>query len=412
MEKFTSFQMKYFLLFLICLGIESEGIGQTPGFIYIQTEKGVPFYIRTGDSLLSASANGHLILAPINKDRVDIMVGFQGGRQPVQRFEQLPVEKDRGWQLVKKTEGRWVLKDLLDGREFLPVEWRANELVSEGYYKRNDRFAVMLAAVVNDTIILYSRSANETASKNALTRGNGSPEVAPAPNPGQVVEAQRPVPATKEVVPAPYNVTLPAGGNKSGLPTGREGVSRKGGALDTVVGPSVRMVSQYREAGYMKMIFVAREGKQYDTVDVQIRMDSAVVLPPEELMGKDTLRRDKDGAVKDTPMPPMPMPVAKVGKPLDCNGVATDADIDQLRVRMLAKRISYDQKTQMAVKAFGRKCPQTRQLRALSELFIPDEAKFNFFHASFPFVVDKEQFPSLGQLIADPVYVERFRELR
>jgi Domain of unknown function (DUF4476) len=93
----------------------------------------------------------------------------------------------------------------------------------------------------------------------------------------------------------------------------------------------------------------------------------------------------------------------------DCHAFATDYDVDKLRVRMLDATRD-DERIQTAYKIFKTKCFTTRQVRALSEVFTTDPAKFKFLATAYPFVSD-DNFPELVNLLSDPVYAERFRTM-
>lgn len=63
-----------------------------------------------------------------------------------------------------------------------------------------------------------------------------------------------------------------------------------------------------------------------------------------------------------------------------------------------------------AAKVFKSKCFSTRQIRALSEVFATDAAKYRFFEAAYPFAAD-EHFRDLATLLTDPVYTNKFKTL-
>ena len=93
----------------------------------------------------------------------------------------------------------------------------------------------------------------------------------------------------------------------------------------------------------------------------------------------------------------------------DCHNFATDYDVDKLRVKML-ESAKDDDRILAASKVFKTKCFSTRQIRALSEVFTTDAAKFKFLEAAYPFVSD-DHFAELSNLLADPVYSGRFRAM-
>ncbi len=94
----------------------------------------------------------------------------------------------------------------------------------------------------------------------------------------------------------------------------------------------------------------------------------------------------------------------------DCRNLATDADLDKLRVKLLAET-SVDNRIEAARKVFKSKCFTTRQIRALTELFYTDESRYRFFDAAYPHVTDTEAFKGLVELLSDPYYTGRFRAM-
>jgi hypothetical protein len=93
----------------------------------------------------------------------------------------------------------------------------------------------------------------------------------------------------------------------------------------------------------------------------------------------------------------------------DCHAFATDYDVDKLRVKML-EGTKDEERIAAALKVFKTKCFFTRQLRALSEVFTTDAAKYRFLETAYPFAAD-EHFRELVTLLADPVYANKFKTL-
>jgi hypothetical protein len=55
-------------------------------------------------------------------------------------------------------------------------------------------------------------------------------------------------------------------------------------------------------------------------------------------------------------------------------------------------------------------CFTTKQIRALSEVFTADPAKYRFFETAYPFLSD-DRFRELTNLLADPVYNGKFKAM-
>lgn len=93
----------------------------------------------------------------------------------------------------------------------------------------------------------------------------------------------------------------------------------------------------------------------------------------------------------------------------DCHSYATDYDVDKLRVKLLDAAKEED-RIALARKSFKVKCFSTPQIKALSEVFIGDAAKFHFFETAYPYCSDSN-FRDLIGLLGDPVYTNKFRAM-
>ena len=105
--------------------------------------------------------------------------------------------------------------------------------------------------------------------------------------------------------------------------------------------------------------------------------------------------------------PPAKMPLPFVNS--DCHDFATDYDVDKLRVKMLEATKDED-RIQAARKVFKAKCFNTRQIKALSEVFATDAFKFRFYETAYPFASD-DHFRELAGTLADPVYNSKFKAM-
>jgi hypothetical protein len=117
-------------------------------------------------------------------------------------------------------------------------------------------------------------------------------------------------------------------------------------------------------------------------------------------------------AVKVKPDTAQKHPSAKAPLPFvnsDCHDFATDYDVDKLRVKMLAATKDED-RILAARKTFKAKCFNTRQIRALGEVFTTDALKFRFYETAYPFASD-DHFRELAGTLTDPVYNSKFKAM-
>jgi hypothetical protein len=94
----------------------------------------------------------------------------------------------------------------------------------------------------------------------------------------------------------------------------------------------------------------------------------------------------------------------------DCAKLATDNDVDKMRVKMMAEG---DEQKRLAVaqKYFKTMCLYARQIKALSELFTGDESKYKFLELAYPFAADTANFKQLYELLSAEAYVTKFKKL-
>jgi hypothetical protein len=108
----------------------------------------------------------------------------------------------------------------------------------------------------------------------------------------------------------------------------------------------------------------------------------------------------------------MAQPVSKVPVMVnsDCVNFATEYDLDKLRVKMIAE-VTADDRIAAAKKVFRTKCFTTRQIRALTELFLNDEGKYKFLDTAYPFASDSGEFRNLVSVLKEDYYIKRFNAM-
>ena len=94
----------------------------------------------------------------------------------------------------------------------------------------------------------------------------------------------------------------------------------------------------------------------------------------------------------------------------DCVNFATEYDLDKLRVKMIAE-VTADDRIAAAKKVFRTKCFTTRQIRALTELFLNDEGKYKFLDTAYPFASDSGEFRNLVSVLKEDYYIKRFNAM-
>jgi hypothetical protein len=205
--------------------------------------------------------------------------------------------------------------------------------------------------------------------------------------------------------------------------------------------PRITKLSEHHTTKNVRLVYALQSGsKKADTIDVVIPVDSPAMaktaghsphtadsshLPAgrPHVANADSPIVNPGTAYRPTVPPTAPAEATrphpadsshKPGKSIgfvnsDCHDFASDFDVDRLRVRML--EFSKDEERIAAArKEFKIRCFYTRQIRALSDVFTSDAAKFHFFEAAWPFAAD-EHFHQLSDLLTDPIYIARFKTM-
>lgn len=133
--------------------------------------------------------------------------------------------------------------------------------------------------------------------------------------------------------------------------------------------------------------------------------DSVLVTKNTETL---PVKRDSIAKAADTTRANMGMKPILINS--DCKATAWDSDIDKLRVKMLAAS-SDDDKIDVAKKLYKLKCLTVKQVRALSELFTTDQARYKWLDAVYPFTTNSYYFPELEDLLKDEYFRNRFKAM-
>lgn len=402
-------------LFVLLIVVAGKCYAQENYFVLIQADNNQPFYARLEDKTLSSTFQGHLILSQLKGGRHSIIIGFPKQLFPEQQYTFDIDGKDLDLQL-KEQEGKgWGVFNRVT-QEWLPAERRepASSAHIEGI-KKDDAFSRLMAGVVSDTAVMYNTYAMEAALKDSPAV---KPEAKADTSRTTLAETNsRPTDTTATtsvILRADTSLVAPT------LTTPRHDTVVAVDSARTVVpllpaGVVVKLSERKTSKG-LRLAFADRvKGRKADTVIVIIPMDSNVVAVKTTGPGDSVragapvpnatpgdLYRKADSAQKKAE-------TKLVLVNSDCRNFATDYDVDKLRVKMLEIGKD-DDKVAAAKKIFKTKCFTTKQIKALSEVFTGDAAKYKFFETAYPFVSD-DRFRELTELLADPVWNGKFRAM-
>ncbi len=181
-------------------------------------------------------------------------------------------------------------------------------------------------------------------------------------------------------------------------------------------------VDEKHTAGRLELAYADSNNGKTDTIRISIPEEPEV---KQASIRKDTTRVQQEPTVKKDSTPVKwsanPRPLSAPGdsdsgktSPVminsDCTSFASEYDVDKLRVKMVSE-VTADDRIAAARKIFKTKCFSSRQVRALTELFLNDEGKYKFLEAAYPFVSDSDGFKKLSEVLTDEVYIKRFNTL-
>ena len=368
-----------FLLFLIC---GARLYAQQPNYIYIEADKGQPFYVKINDKVQSSSAGGYIIIPGLTEDSYSFNIGFPKNTFPEQRFTINLEKKDKGYQLKNLGEKGWGLFDL----QTMALIANNSTLAATdtNQVKKTDAFSTLLSKVVNDPSVLIENK-KPVAKAAAESSARDSAETT------KIKTVTKPLPQS------PQSPQMSPKGDSAANKTSAE---TKG---NSPVKISERQTEDMYEAIYLV--------DNNDTIRITYPIDKSIMTAPpatpltdnKEAEVRDTLR----GSIADNREPEKP--VLKITNS-DCRSFASDQDVDKLRVKILSQG-DIDNKLSVAKKYFRTKCFTVKQVRALAELFAQDETKYQLFDIAYPFISDTENFYQLEDNLENEYYKNRFRAM-
>lgn len=136
--------LKRFLFVLVLLAGSFRIGAQDPGyFIYLQSERSQPFYVRYDGKVLSSSDKGYLIIPKLRAGTASLRIGFANGSFAEQQFlVRLSGSNDQGYLIKKDGENGFALYNL---QTFASIKPNTNKEVHK---------EPAVAAVVKDTAVV------------------------------------------------------------------------------------------------------------------------------------------------------------------------------------------------------------------------------------------------------------------
>jgi hypothetical protein len=466
--------MKRSLLICFFAVIASFVNAQKIYFVYLQTERGEPFFVRMNDKLYSSTESGYLILPKLKDSTYSFKLGFPGKSVDLD-FSTSINKKDHGYLVKNFGEKGWGLFDL----QSLSIQMSSSNMKGTAQVNASNSpvnaFTDLLAKAADDpslkqSPILVKEQEQKPQVVEAVVKEQKKPDVTEAlakeEKKPDVVSESTPKPDEKKIdnsadqkVTAEKTPTV-----KTEELYKRSLVTRISGTA-TAEGFESVFVDEYQNGSKDTIRILIAAEKETIIAKEETKPDSAegnkkfldIVPDNEQVISKPQPETKKDEAKKwwpfnknkdaeskrtqsdvkrDTHKTPLfkrnknetatqPQPKAKdeeskkgglfskkkaVTETKKCSTVASNDDFLRLRRKMAAKT-NDDGMLAEAKKYFKEKCFTTEQIKNLSSMFLSNAGKYNFFEAAHNFISDEDKFPSLQAELKDEYYINRFKAM-
>ena len=361
-------------------------------YIFIEADGQQPFYLKQGNTMVSSSAAGFLILPKIKATEMEFSIGFPKNIYPEVAFYINGTDRDRGFQL-KQMEGQgWSLFDrtsleVIKGAvpQSAPIEMKLPQ-------KEEGSFAKLLAGATDDTSLLEKMPKKDSAAQTLPGKSITKPE-------------------------------LTAVATKSGL---KDSLIEKA----KVAQPLISISTQMEDDDVKRLVFIEKKIKgMADTISVEIEKRKTVA--PTEPMAQ-----PKDAGLMERPSKAIADPILSpdtifhVSKPtIDSDSSKTNAQVskaspiivcdrpiaDYKDIRALQKKLlgiaSDNEQRNYTVKVFGQKCFNTKQALEIGWFFVDETSRLQLFKALKPLIADQASFGNLEASFLKEENIIAFRAL-
>lgn len=366
----ASKQKTILFLFLCLFGFVPFLLAQH--YIFIEAEGQQPFYLKKSGETYSSTATGFIILSKLNAKDIEFIIGFPNNLFPEVAFKVNGLVKDRGFYLIKQTEGKgWVLLDRSNSELISGGMVQAKTIISSS--SSSTGFAELLADATGDKTLVDRSSLIST----------------PAAKPVAANVKSKPTSTVAKGQTNPKQINKPAG----------LGV--------------IRSYIQSDDSSSLRITYFEKGAKDnWDTVYVEIEkmLEKAV---PRSLMQMDF----NNNPVKSLESPEkksvnvLPASSLSSSPSSDCiNPIALPKDIRELQ-RKISRSSSFDEQIAIAVKSVSEKCYTTKQIKELGTSFLDEQNRLTFYARARKWVVDPALYSELEQSFLQESSIKAFREM-
>ncbi len=383
-------------------------------FIYLQTEKGQPFFIRMNDKLYNSVSSGYLIIPRLIDSTYNFKLGFPGKDRDL-NFTATINKKDHGYLIKDFGEKGWGIFDL----QSLSVQMSSSNSKETAQFNNDsdlqiNAFTDMLSKAADDASLKQNPVFVKEEEKKpkiieAVVKEEKKPETGSITDNAESKSLQ-----TKEM--SNEEKALP----EKKLLTQTEEVYKR-----SVV---TKISGTTSNEGFESVFIDQLQNGKVDTVRILIPLDKiksvvSVESKPEAKkeerkfldFGPDTTKivnnsQSEDQKKEFISKAPDKSESVSAEEKNNCNSIAVNDDFLKLRRKMTGKTDDEGMINE-AKKYFKTKCFTTEQIKHLSSLFLSNAGKYNFFNASYNHISDMENFSSLQSELNDEFYINRFKKL-
>ena len=399
------------ILFLIFLSAIAHG-QQTGYLILIDAENKQAFTVRIGDEFYSSSAHGHLVLSRLKDSSYLLNLRFPKKNLAEQIFPVTVRQKDLGFQL-KEIDSTWELYNWQTKETIHPVKEKDSSRMLDQGVKKEDGFSRLMAAVVNDTTVMYNTYSGRLFSRDtALQARSLKPKAqnlmdssltrSPLPTLAKVkTDESKLKPDTDKVN---SNIVQPS--TVSHQPST---VNRQPPTLQ----PSIKKLREVSLKISRKIVFldIGKDGQKdtitlfvyYETADTAGKKQASALSVP---VIKKPLKPDSLTAIAVATKNKPDLKATESG----CGELATDTDVGFLRNAILKANTEHD-KIALASSAFLLKCFSVNQIRLLAGLFVSDKAKYKLMDVARQHIADRDHFRELADMYTDKNFQRKFLQM-
>jgi hypothetical protein len=390
--------MNKFLVSILFLLSVLTASSQRVYFIYLQSEKEQPFFVKMNERIYSSTGSGYLILSKLRDSSYNFSIGFPQSQLTEMQFSVTINKKDHGYLIKDFGDKGWGLFDLQTLSVQMSMSNKRDAALNTPS-KDVSAFSDILSKVADDPTLRERSIPAKQEDKNTI-----------APQQAVKKEEVKTIPVETSVVKqdekkedAKENPAAVPQQKTEQVPVYKPSVVTAASKNTTPEGQVLTYIDDYQNGNR-------------DTINILIPKtieapEPVKEQPKEEKKFLDITTDSVAQKVESTPVAEIKNNVTTTVEPTTmCKEAASESDFLKLRKKMAAQN-SDDAMVSEAKKSFRLKCFTITQIKNLSSLFLSDGSKYQFFDAIYDYVKDTKRFVSLQSELKDDYYINRFKAM-